>query len=85
MKLDARCPLLVLQGLLASGSNFRSPHSHSPHTRSLHSHTLQKLKDDLLDDTVWPVVMQWFNEDHPLNRSSFKNTALTTGHDIISF
>ena len=22
------------------------------------------LKDDLLDDTAWPVVMQWFNEDH---------------------
>ena len=39
---------------------------------------------DLLDDTAWPVVMQWFNEDHqrPLNRSSFKNTALTTGHDL---
>ena len=28
-------------------------------------HTLlQELKDDLLDDTAWPVVMQWFNEDH---------------------
>ena len=25
---------------------------------------LQELKDDLLDDTEWPVVMQWFNEDH---------------------
>ena len=25
---------------------------------------LQELKDDLLDDTAWPVVMQWFNEDH---------------------
>ena len=37
----------------------RSPHSHPPHTRSL-----QELKDDLLDDTAWPVVMQWFNEDH---------------------
>ena len=39
---------------------------------------------DLLDDTAWPVVMQWFNEDHkrPLNRSSFKNTVLTTGHDL---
>ena len=39
---------------------------------------------DLLDDTAWPVVMQWFNEDHkrPLNRSSFKNTALTTGRDL---
>ena len=24
----------------------------------------QELKDDLLDDTAWPVVMQWFNEDH---------------------
>ena len=21
---------------------------------------LQELKDDLLDDTAWPVVMQWF-------------------------
>ena len=41
-----------------------SPHSHSPHTCSPHSHTLQELKDDLLDDTAWPVVMQWFNEDH---------------------
>ena len=39
----------------------RSPHSH---TRSPHSHALQELKDDLLDDTAWPVVMQWFNEDH---------------------
>ena len=39
---------------------------------------------DLLDDTAWPVVMQWFNEDHKrsLNRSSFKNTALKTGHDL---
>jgi len=26
--------------------------------------TLQELKDDLLDDTAWPVVMQWLNEDH---------------------
>ena len=42
----------------------RSPHSHSPHTRSPHSHTLQDLKDDLKDDRAWPVVMQWFNEDH---------------------
>ena len=25
---------------------------------------LQELKDDLLEDTAWPVVMQWFNEDH---------------------
>ena len=41
-----------------------SPHSHSPHTRSPHSQALQALKDDLLDDTAWPVVMQWFNEDH---------------------
>ena len=37
---------------------------HPPHTRSPHSHALQELKDDLLDDTAWPVVMQWFNEDH---------------------
>ena len=42
----------------------RSPHSDSPHTRAPHSHALQELKDDLLDDTTWPVVMQWFNEDH---------------------
>ena len=35
--------------------------SHSPHS---HLHALQKLKDDLLDDTAWPVVIQWFNEDH---------------------
>ena len=40
------------------------PHSHSPHTHSSHSHDLQELKDDLLDDIAWPVVMQWFNEDH---------------------
>ena len=67
----------------------RSPHSHSPHTSSPHtfsphSHALQELKDDLLNDTAWPVVMPWFNEDHqrPLNRSSFKNTALRTGHDL---
>ena len=53
------------------------PRSHSPHTRSPHSHALQELKDELPDDTAWPVVMQWFNEDHwgPLNRSSFKNTS----------
>ena len=59
-------------------------HSHSPHTCSPHYHTLQELKDDLLDDTAWPLVMQWFNEDHyrPLNRSSFKNTALATGHGL---
>ena len=25
---------------------------------------LQELKDYLLDDTAWPVVMQWFNKDH---------------------
>ena len=49
----------------------RSPHSHSLHTcRSphvhahAHAHALQELKDDLLDDTAWPVVMQWFNEDN---------------------
>ena len=42
----------------------RSPHSHSPHTRSPHSHALQELKDDLLDDTAWPIDMQWFNEGH---------------------
>ena len=39
----------------------RCPHSH---TRSPHSHALQELKDDLLDDTAWPFVMQWVNEDH---------------------
>ena len=42
-----------------SPSHFDSSHTHSPH-----SHALQELKDDLLDDTAWPVVMQWFNEDH---------------------
>ena len=57
---------------------------HPPDSRSPHSHAPQELKGDLLDETVCPVVMQWFNEDHwhPLNRSSFKNTALTTGHDL---
>ena len=57
----------------------RSPHSHSPCTRFPYSHALQELKDDLLDDTAWSVVMQWFNEDHyhPLNRSSIKNTVYT--------
>ena len=42
------------------------PHSRSSHshTRSPHSHTLQELKDDLLGDAAWPVVMQWLNEDH---------------------
>ena len=41
------------------------PHSrHPPHSRSPHSHALQELKDDLLDDSAWPVAMQWFNEDH---------------------
>ena len=42
----------------------RSPHFYSPHTHSPRSHALQELKDDLLDDTAWPVVMQWFNEVH---------------------
>ena len=28
------------------------------------SAALKELKDDLLDDTAWPVVMLWFNEDH---------------------
>ena len=37
---------------------------HPPHSRSPHSHALQELKDDLLDDTAWPVVTQWFNEDN---------------------
>ena len=34
-------------------------------------------------DTAWPV-MQRLNEDHrcSLNRSSFKDAALTTGHDL---
>ena len=40
------------------------PHSHSLNSHSPHSHALQGLKDDLLDDTAWPVFMQWFNEDH---------------------
>ena len=25
---------------------------------------LQELKGGLLDNKAWPVVMQWFNEDH---------------------
>ena len=61
------------QGLFVSGSlthsrhppHSRSPHSHSPHTRSPHSHALQELKDDLLDDTAWPVVMQWVEVPMP--------------------
>ena len=61
MKLDAWRPLLVRQGLFASGSNSLS----SPSSHSLSSfHALQELKDDLLDDTAWPVVMQLLNEDH---------------------
>ena len=67
MKLDAFCPLPVLQGLFANGSNLLSspPHSNFPQTRSPHSqHALQELKDDLLYDTTWLVVMHWFNEDH---------------------
>jgi len=40
------------------------PHSCARQTRSPHSHALQELRDDLLDDTDWPVVIQWFNEDH---------------------
>jgi len=24
---------------------------------------LEKLRDYLLDDTTWPVIMQWFDED----------------------
>ena len=60
------------------------PHSRSPHACSPHSHALLELKDDLLDDTAWPVVMRWFHEDHqrPLNRSSFKTIALTISHDL---
>ena len=41
-----------------------SLNSHSRHTFSPHSHALQELKDDLLDDAAWPVVTQWFIEDH---------------------
>ena len=69
---------------LSSPPHSRSPHSHSSHTRSPRSDALQELKDDLLDETAWPVVMHWFNEDHqrPLNRYSFKITALTIGHDL---
>ena len=37
---------------------------HPPHSRSPHSLALQELKDDLLDDTAWLLVLQWFNEDH---------------------
>ena len=39
-------------------------HSCSSHTCAPHSHALQELKDDLLDDAAWPVVVQWLNEDH---------------------
>ena len=46
-------------------SKWAQTHSrHPPHSRSPHSHSLQELKDDLLDDTAWVVVMQWFNDDH---------------------
>ena len=31
----------------------------------------QELKDDLLDDTAWPVVMQWFNEDPASSKQIF--------------
>ena len=51
--------LRVAQTQSRNPSYSRSTHSHSPHFQAL-----QKLKDDLLDDTEWPVVMQWFNEDH---------------------
>ena len=44
--------------------HFHTPRSHSPHTCSPHSHVPQEFKDDLLDDTAWPVVTPWFNEDH---------------------
>ena len=39
---------------------------------------------DLLDDTAWPVLCSGLMKitKRPLNRSSFKNTALTTGHDL---
>ena len=30
---------------------------HPPHTRSPHSHTLQELKDDLLDDTAYSQLL----------------------------
>ena len=71
------CATLRYQTHFCDPPHTRSPHSHSPHTRSPHSHALQELKDELPDDTAWPVVMQWFNEDHwgPLNRYSFKNTS----------
>ena len=38
--------------------------SRSPHLTLSSFHALQELKDDLLDDTAWPVVMQLLNEDH---------------------
>ena len=40
------------------------PHTRSPHFTLSSFHALQELKDDLLDDTAWPVVMQLLNEDH---------------------
>ena len=42
-------------------TNYHSSHTRSPHSCALR---LQELKDDLLDDAEWPVVMQCFNEDH---------------------
>ena len=61
----------MLQGLFASGSNsLSSPFSLwlsfilTLLTLALLAHALQELKDDLLDDTAWPVVMQWLNEDN---------------------
>ena len=49
---------------VAQTHSHHPPHSRPPHTRSPHSHALQELKDDLLDDAAWPVVMQWLTEDH---------------------
>ena len=47
---------------------FHPLHSFFSYSHSPHSHALQELKDDLIDDTAWPVVMQWFNEDHEIDR-----------------
>ena len=65
MKLDARRPLIVLQGLFASAWLKLTLVTLLTLTLLiLLTLALQELKDGLLDDTAWPVVMQWFNEDH---------------------
>ena len=46
-------PLLLLSPSLLLSTYCRDPRL---------MEALEKLRDDLLEDSAWPVIMQWFNE-----------------------